>query len=221
MPRTLYPFGFGQILEVKLYRAGSTIPSALTGTVTMSTALVLFDLQNDYFPGGAMELVGAKAAVAQAAKLVHTFRQSALPIFHVQHIATRVGATFFLPGTTGADIHDAVSPDEGETVVVKHFPNSFRETTLHDLLRAAKASKLVLAGMMTHMCVDTTVRAATDFGYQCFLAGDACATRDLQFSTEHVKARDVQLAYLAALSGTFAAVKSTPELCRESWRSES
>jgi nicotinamidase-related amidase len=186
----------------------------------MSTALVLIDLQNDYFPGGAMELVGAEAAVGEAAKLVQAFRQSALPILHVQHIAKRPGATFFLPGTAGAEIHASVSPAEGEAVVVKHFPNSFRETSLHELLRSLNTSKLVLAGMMTHMCVDTTVRAATDLGFQCFLAGDACATRDLQFSTEQVQARDVQLAYLAALNGTFATVKSAHELCRESWRSE-
>lgn len=186
----------------------------------MSTALVLIDLQNDYFPGGTMELVGAEAAVAEAAKLVQTFRESDLPIVHVQHIANQAGATFFLPGTAGAEIHASVSPAKDEALVVKHFPNSFRETTLHDLLRSVKASKLVIVGMMTHMCVDTTVRAATDLGFQCFLAGDACATRDLQFSTEHVRARDVQLAYLAAMNGTFATVKSAQELCRESWRSD-
>lgn len=186
----------------------------------MSTALVLIDLQNDYFPAGAMELVGAEAAVAQAAKLLKAFRQSALPVFHVQHISNRAGATFFLPGTAGAEIHASVSPAEGETLVTKHFPNSFRETSLHDLLHSVYASKLVLAGMMTHMCVDTTVRAASDLGFQCFLAGDACATRDLQFSSENVQARDVQLAYLAALNGMFATVKSAQELCRESWRGE-
>lgn len=186
----------------------------------MSAALVLIDLQNDYFPGGAMELVGAEAAVAQAAKLVQTFRQGALPVFHIQHIAKRAGATFFLPGTSGAEIHGSVRPNEGEAVVTKHFPNGFRETSLDALLRSVSASRLVLAGMMTHLCVDTTVRAANDLGYQCFLAGDACATRDLRFSGEAVEARDVQLAFLAALNGSFAAVRSTQELCAESWRGE-
>ena len=186
----------------------------------MSTALVLIDLQNDYFPGGAMELVGADAAVDQAAALLQAFRRAALPIFHVQHIAKRPEATFFLPGTSGADIHASVSPVEEEAVVVKHFPNSFRETNLREVLRFVNASKLVIAGMMTHMCVDTTVRAATDLGFQCFLAGDACATRNLQFSGQEVKAREVQLAYLAALNGSFSTVKSTQELCRESWSKE-
>lgn len=184
----------------------------------MSTALILIDLQNDYFPGGAMELVGADAAVAQAAALLQSFRKRALPVFHIQHIAQRAGATFFLPGTPGAETHPAVKPADGEAVIVKHFPNSFRETGLQDQLRAINATRLVLAGMMTHMCVDTTVRAAADLGYQCVLAGDACATRNLQFAAEQVQARDVQLAYLAALNGAFAAVKSTQALCDEAWR---
>jgi nicotinamidase-related amidase len=186
----------------------------------MSTALVLIDLQNDYFRGGAMELVGAEAAVDQAATLLQAFRQRGLPVFHVQHIANRAGASFFLPGTTGAEIHASITPATGEALVVKHFPNSFRETPLHDLLRSVNASELVIAGMMTHMCVDTTVRAAADLGFQCLLAGDACATRNLRFSGEDVEARDVQLAYLAALNGTFATVKSALELSRESVHGE-
>lgn len=181
----------------------------------MTTALILIDLQNDYFPGGTMELVGAEAAVAQAARLLQAFRQRGLPVFHVQHIATRPGATFFLPGTPGAEIHRAVKPNEGETVVVKHFPNSFRETALLEALRAAGATKLVFVGMMTHMCVDSTVRAAADLGFQCSLAADACATRDLQLAGKHIEAAGVQLAYLAGLNGLFARVLPAEALCAE------
>lgn len=181
----------------------------------MTTALVLVDLQNDYFPGGTMELVGAEAAVAQAALLLQTFRQRSAPVFHVQHIAKRAGATFFLPGTVGAEIHQAVRPNAGETVVVKHFPNSFRETTLLESLRSVGSEKLVFAGMMTHMCVDTTVRAAADLGFQCALAQDGCATRNLQFAGQQVGAEQVQLAYLAALNGAFASVRPAQELCGE------
>ena len=181
----------------------------------MSTALVLVDLQNDYFQGGAMELVDAEPAVSRAALLLQAFRQRSLPVFHVQHIAKRPGATFFLPGTVGAEIHAAVQPSAGEVVVTKHFPNSFRETTLLDALRSVDASTLVVAGMMTHMCVDTTVRAAADLGFRCSLAHDACATRDLEFGGQSVEARHVQLAYLAALEGSFASVRSTQALCAE------
>jgi nicotinamidase-related amidase len=181
----------------------------------MSTALVLIDLQNDYFPGGTMELVDAEPAVAKAAQLLTAFRQRGWPIVHVQHIAKRPGATFFLPGTTGAEIHASVRPSDGERIVTKHFPNSFRETSLLEALRGIDASKLVVAGMMTHMCVDTTVRAAADLGFQCSLAQDGCATKDLQFAGQSVDAKSVQLAYLAGLNGSFASVKTAQELLAE------
>ncbi len=181
----------------------------------MTTVLVLVDLQNDYFPGGTMELEGAEPAVAQAARLLDAFRQRAWPIIHVQHIAKRPGASFFLPGTAGAEIHASVRPISGERVVTKHYPNSFRETTLLEDLRALGASHLVFAGMMTHMCVDTTVRAATDFGFRGSLAHDACATRDLQFAGRTVDAASVQMAYLAALDGSFATVRTAEALCAE------
>jgi len=179
----------------------------------MTVALVLIDLQSDYFPGGAMELEGADAAVAQAARLLDAFRQRGWPIVHVQHIAKRPGATFFLPDTTGAEIHASVRPAPGERVVTKHYPSCFRETTLLDGLRALEASQVVFAGMMTHMCVDTTVRAAADLGFQGSVAHDACATRALQFAGRTVDAASVQVAFLAALNGAFATVRTAEELC--------
>jgi len=182
----------------------------------MTQALVLIDLQNDYFPGGRMELAGADAAVRQAAALLAAFRQRGLPVLHVQHISTRAGAIFFLPDTPGAEIHEAVRPAAGEPVIVKHFPNAFRETGLLEALRASGATRLVVAGMMTHMCVDTTVRAAADLGFSCALAQDACATRRLQFAGREVAAEDVQAAYLAALNGSFASVGPAAELAPRS-----
>ncbi len=182
----------------------STILSSYSAPMT--TALVLIDLQNDYFPGGAMELVGSNDAVAQAKALLLAFRERSLPIFHVQHISIRPNATFFLPNTTGVDIHRSVQPTVGESIIKKHFPSSFRETTLLEHLRAVNATKLIIVGMMTHMCVDTTVRAAADLGFECFLAQDACATRALQFSDHRVEAEQVQTSYLAALNGAFSQV---------------
>ena len=178
----------------------------------MTTALLIVDIQNDYFPGGAMEVVGAEAAATQAATLLATFRQQTRPIVHIQHIATRPGATFFLPDTAGAEIHESVRPSSGEVVLQKHFPNSFRETRLLEHLGAEGITQLVIAGMMTHMCIDTTTRAAADFGFKCFLAHDACATRDLSFNGVQVSADNVQNAYLAALNGLFAKVASAHDI---------
>jgi len=178
----------------------------------MRTALLLIDIQNDYFPGGTMELVGADRAAAQAAALLARFREGAWPVVHVRHVATRPTATFFRPGTPGAEIHPSVAPTAGETVITKNFPNSFRETSLLAALRAAEIDTLVIAGMMTHMCVDTTVRAAADLGFACTVVHDACATRDLSFDGRSVTAADVQCAYMAALNGSFAKVLSAAEV---------
>ena len=181
----------------------------------MTTALLIIDIQNDYFPGGAMEVVGAGIAATQAATLLGVFRRRTLPIVHIQHIAARPGATFFLPNTAGAGIHESVRPSPEEIVFQKHFPNSFRETLLLEHLRAGGITQLVIAGMMTHMCIDTTTRAAADLGFKCFLAHDACATRSLSFNGVQVSAESVQTAYLAALNGLFAKVLSAREISTE------
>lgn len=174
----------------------------------MNTALLIIDIQNDYFPGGAMELVGSDAAAERAALLLDAFRAQKRPVVHVQHWSTRPGATFFLPDTPGAEIHERVAPREGETVMRKHYPNAFRETTLLEHLRGREVGRLVIAGMMTQMCIDTTTRAAADLGFECVLVHDACATRDLSFGGRTVPAADVQAAFVAALNGIFASVQS-------------
>ncbi len=179
----------------------------------MTQALLLVDLQNDYFPGGAMELVGSLEAGIRAGALLQAFRRARRPVVHIQHLAARPGATFFLPGTLGAEIHASAAPLPGEALFQKHFPNSFRETPLQSHLQGLGVTQVVIAGMMTHMCIDTTVRAAFDLGFQCQLAGDACATRDLTWQGQVVPAAQVQMAFLAALDGTFATVLSGKELC--------
>jgi len=172
----------------------------------MNQALLLVDIQNDYFPGRAMELVGSVEAGQQATALLQAFRRSGQAVIHIQHIALRTGATFFLPDTEGAEILQSLRPGPGEPVFQKHFPNSFRETPLLEHLRGEGITQLVVAGMMTHMCIDTTVRAAFDLGFQCQLAQDACATRDLARQGATIPASQVQSAFLAALDGTFAQV---------------
>ncbi|HWI39209.1 MAG TPA: cysteine hydrolase family protein [Burkholderiales bacterium] len=175
-------------------------------------ALVIIDIQNDYFPGGAMELEGADAAAANAAKALARARQEGVPVFHVRHLSTRPGATFFIPGTQGAEIHAAVRPLGGERVIEKNFPNSFRSTDLERALKDAGIKELVVAGMMTHMCVDASVRHAADHGYKITLLADACATRAQSFGGETVPARQVHAAFLAALNGFYAKVVPTHEL---------
>jgi nicotinamidase-related amidase len=176
------------------------------------TALLIVDIQNDYFPGGALELEGAEAAGSNAGKAMAQFRAKDVPVIHVRHLSTRPGATFFLQNTRGAEIHEAVKPKGGETVIEKNFPNSFRNTPLQAELEKRGIRNLVLAGMMTHMCVDATVRHAADLGYKVTLIGDACATRAQSYAGETVPARQVHAAFLAALNGFYAKVVTTHDL---------
>ena len=169
-------------------------------------ALILVDIQNDYFPGGRCPLVGAETAATVAKQVLDKAREKHEPIIHVQHTSLRPNATFLLPNTPGSEIHPLVAPVAEEIVVQKHHPNSFRETALLDELRSRQISRLFFCGMMTHMCIDTTVRAASDLRFQCIVVGDATATRDLTYGSVTVPAVHVQAAFLAALSGSFAKV---------------
>lgn len=180
----------------------------------MNPALVLVDIQQDYFPAGRMEVVGAVEASRAAKKLLGHFREKNLPIVHVQHISTRAGSTFFLPNTQGINIHESVSPLPNETVIKKHFPNSFRDTDLQEYLGSQGIKELVICGMMSHMCIDATVRAAFDRGYTCIVIHDACATRNLVFNGIDLPAMHVHGAYMAALGAVYAKVLSSEEIIR-------
>lgn len=173
------------------------------------TALLLIDIQNDYFPGGRFELDRSDAAATQARAALDFFREANLPVVHVRHESVQPGATFFLPGTAGAEIHARVAPRPGEAVVLKHHPNSFRETDLQERLKALEVKHLVVAGMMTLMCVDATVRAAADLGYTVTVLSDACAARSLEFNGQGVSAPQVHAAFLAALGMGYAKVTPT------------
>lgn len=181
----------------------------------MKTALLLIDIQNDYFEGGKNELVEPRLAAQEANRLLSAFREKCLPVVHVQHVATRADATFFIPNTEGVKIHEFVSPRINEEVIEKHFPNSFRETRLLEVLKKENVTHLVVCGMMTHMCIDTTVRAAKDLGFECIVPFDACATKNLVFNDKTVDAKHVQYSFMAALSYFFAKVVTTEAVLSE------
>lgn len=185
------------------------------GSRLMKTALLIIDIQNDYFAGGRMELDGSLEASLRTKEILTLFRAQALPVIHIRHIAERPDATFFLPGSYGSEIHENVRPLAGEPVITKHFPNSFRETGLLPLLTGKGIERLVICGMMTHMCVDATVRAAFDQGFACTVIHDACATRALMFNGVESPAPHTHAAFLAALGAVYARVISSAELVIE------
>lgn len=177
----------------------------------MKTGLILVDIQNDYFPGGRMELVGIVEASSKARNLLEFFRENQWPTFHIQHIATSDRARFFLPNTEGAEIHHSVKPLDTDMVIQKHHINSFRETHLLDELKRAGVERVVICGAMSHMCIDGTVRAAADLGFGCIVIHDACATTNVQFAGKTISAQEVHGSFMAALGSAYAEVLSLDE----------
>ncbi|MGE8553412.1 MAG: cysteine hydrolase family protein [Chryseobacterium jejuense] len=182
-----------------------------------NTALLIIDVQNDYFLGGKMTLEGAEQAGKNTQQVLEYFRKNNLPVIHIRHISTNEGATFFLPGTLGAEIHSLVSPLPNEKVIEKHFPNSFRETELLSYLQSKNIKNLVIAGMMTDVCVESTTRAAFDFGFNNVIIGDATATRDRELNGQIIKASEIQRSFLAgisALGGLYTNIVNTQDFLK-------
>jgi nicotinamidase-related amidase len=173
------------------------------------TALIVVDIQNDYFPGGRWPLKGAEAAADNAARIIQASRDAGHTVIHVRHEFTSADAPFFAPGSDGAKLHPKVVNLGQEPVVLKHFANSFRETRLETLLEEQGIEDVIIIGAMSHMCIDATARAAADLGYNVKVIHDACATRDLEFNGATVPAAHVHAASMSALGFAYADVVST------------
>lgn len=174
-------------------------------------ALIVVDIQNDYFPHGKWPLVGADAAADNAARLIAAFREAGDSVIHIRHEFTSAEAPFFTPGSDGAKLHPTVLNRADEPVVLKHFVNSFRETELQSILDEQGIKELVVVGSMSHMCVDGVTRAAADLGYTVTVIHDACATRDLEFNGLIVPAAQVHAAFMSSLGFAYASVISADE----------
>lgn len=177
----------------------------------MNQALLIIDVQNDYFEGGRNELSNPVSALDNIVKALSLFREKNLPVIHVQHINVREGAVFFLPDTDGVKIHEKLTPLQNEHLVTKHAPSSYLGTNLATILKEKGITNLVVCGMMSHMCVNTTVRACMDYGIKVTLLADACTTRDLEFDGKVIPAKTVHDVSMASLNGVFADVIKTSD----------
>ena len=167
-------------------------------------AVVMIDCQNTY-RSGVMELVGVEPALAQGRTLLDRARDAGTPIIHIQHDSGD-GSPFDIRAEIG-QIAEPVAPQGDEPVIVKHKPNSFFETDLDAQLKALGRGQVIFAGFMTHMCVNSTARAAFNLGYKATVVAGATATRDLpQPGGGVIAAQALHEASLAALGDLFAVV---------------
>jgi nicotinamidase-related amidase len=177
--------------------------------VLPDSALIMIDCQNTY-RRGVMQLDGAEDAFAEAARLLARARASGVPVFHVIHDAGP-GSPYDITAEIG-QISSEVAPADGEPVVVKHYPSSFFQTGLDDLLEKTGRRDLVLAGFMTHMCVSSTARDAFNLGYRPTIVASATATRELPVpGGVPVPAATLQTATLAGIADLFTLVVGKPD----------
>ena len=168
------------------------------------SALVMVDCQNTY-RSGAMQLANVEPAILEAQKLLRMARELKVPIIHIQHDAGP-GSPYDITVEIGA-ISAEVAPQSGEDVIVKHFPNAFIETTLETKLRSLRVEDVVLAGFMTHMCINSTARGAFNLGFKPTVVASACATRCLPSANgKIIDAQTIHDSALAAIGDLFAIV---------------
>lgn len=182
------------------------------------SALLLIDIQNDYFPsfeGSKMPLPDMDAAAKNAADLLSEARRTGTTVIHIKHVMASDTAPFFHPGTKGAELHDGVAPTSDETVVEKTRPNSFVSTPLKQLLRDEQIDHLFICGAMSQMCVDASVRAAVDLGFKVTVAHDACAAANVSHDGVDAPAAMVHASIMAPLASSYADVRQTSKIISE------
>ncbi|MDN6320672.1 MAG: cysteine hydrolase [Marinobacter sp.] len=174
-------------------------------------AVIVVDIQNEYFASGKLPLVNIEQAAAKAAQVIDAARQNKDLLVHVHHEFPDPNGSVFTPGSDGVNIHKSVAPKGDEPVILKNYPNSFLKTNLKELLDSNDIEEVVVIGAMSHMCIEATSRAASDFGYKVTVLEDACATMDLEFNGVTVPAAQVHATAMAALGFAYASVLSTRE----------
>ena len=168
------------------------------------SALILIDIQNTY-RRGLMQLTNVEPAILEAQKLLKLARELKIPVIHIQHDAG-VGSPYDVTADIGA-IAAEVVPIAGEKVIVKNYPNAFVQTTLDAELQALGIKNIVLAGFMTHMCVNSTAHGAFNLGYASTIVSSATATRPLLSTNGRVlSAEEVHLGALASSRDLYAVV---------------
>lgn len=168
------------------------------------SALILIDIQNTY-RRGLMQLTDVEPAIIEAQKLLKIARELNIPVIHIQHDAG-VGSPYDISADIGA-IAAEVAPIAGEKVIIKNYPNSFIQTELDGELKSLGIKNIVLAGFMTHMCVNSTAHGAFNLGYACTIVASATATRPLlSINGKVLSAEEVHLGALASTRDLYAVV---------------
>ncbi|WP_406610682.1 cysteine hydrolase family protein [Agarivorans sp. JK6] len=147
----------------------------------MTTALLIIDLQNDYFPEGKYPLWNTSKCLQNIQFAIAKATEQQMELIHIQHIADpEMGlAPFFNQGSNGSDIHPEIlaAAPQGK-VIVKRFADSFEQTELNSYLQQQGIDKLLMCGMMTQNCITHTALSKATEAYEVSILADCCTTVD-------------------------------------------
>ncbi|MDF7648504.1 cysteine hydrolase [Pantoea sp. Acro-805] len=186
--------------------------SGATATTQLSakqTAVIVIDIQNEYFPGGKMPIPDGLKALQNSKRILEFAHKNGMPVFFAQHLGAADGP-LFAKGSRFAEFHKDLQPGKNDRVISKATPSSFVGTDLQQQLDALGIKQLIVTGLMTHMCVSSTARDAVPLGYSVIIPEDATATRDLAtWDNKVVDHKILQQNALAAVADVFAEIKTT------------
>jgi nicotinamidase-related amidase len=187
----------------------------------MSEALIIVDVQNDYF--GPVPTCSPVETAETCAKLIKKFRDENKEVVFVQHIMKKEQENYFpflLKGTKGAEIHDIVKPLPTEKIVVKHEVSSFVRTDLKEYLNSKGVKNLIVVGMMIHNCVNATVYSAVDEGFTPIVVKEAVNTMDQPLEGKIVKAEQIKESFLAGIQFVYSKVYNVEDVLNNNFTYE-
>ncbi|GAA5804900.1 hypothetical protein HPULCUR_010409 [Helicostylum pulchrum] len=183
-------------------------------------ALIVVDVQNDYFPDGKLPTWNPVETAEACAKLIQKFRQEGKEVVFVQHVMKDLQAKdypFLVKGTHGVEIHDSVKPLPTEKIITKGENSSFVGTDLKEYLTSKGVKKLVVVGMMIHNCVNATVYSGVEEGFPCIVVEEAVNTMDQPYNGELVKAQDIKKAFLTGIQFGFSTVYKLQDVLTDNY----
>ncbi|MDQ6919153.1 MAG: cysteine hydrolase [Candidatus Dormibacteraeota bacterium] len=174
----------------------------------MKRALLVIDVQNEYFSGGAMPITHPPDSLKRITDAMDGAAEKGIPIVVVQHASENPEATSFRKGTPGWRLKGEVEVRKRAAVIEKTLPGSFTGTNLEAWLKENGVDTLVICGYMSQMCCDTTARQAVHLGYKVEFLSDATGTLDFSNEAGTVKAEELHRATLVTQQHRFSKVQN-------------
>lgn len=171
----------------------------------MKTALLIIDMQVCNFESSAAVYKG-RNLLKNISSIIARARNTEIPIIYIQHCGPE--GAIDEPGTPGWEIHPVITPQQKDLVIQKYHPDAFQDTNLHHELESAHIQRVIIAGVQTEYCIDTTCRRAYSLGYKVVLVKDGHSTWD----TTHLTAPQVIAHHNQVLGGWFAELKEADEI---------